>query len=267
MDKAKSFYDKVYKEKKYAAAYQAETHSNFKSLKAFVEKYSLKNKKCLEVGCGRGAFQNLVEYYTGLDLSSSVKPYLGKPFVQSLATSLPFSDNQFDALWSIYTLEHVSDPEQTISEMSRTLKPGGLLYLAPAWQCRSWASKDYAVSPYSDLNLRGKILKVSLLFRNSVWYRSICIFPKRLLRLISFLIDSKTTSLRYVKLKPDYEKYLMIDSDACCSIDPYEAIMWFRSRGHECLSYTTWLSQFFVRTGPIIFRINKPEGVGVCYEA
>lgn len=43
-----------------------------------------------------------------------------------LAT-LPFADNQFDKIFSIQTLYFWSDPAQTLSEIFRVLKPGGML--------------------------------------------------------------------------------------------------------------------------------------------
>jgi len=257
IDKKKSFYDKVYKDDVYATAYQPEDHSDYTLLKSFIDEYNLEDKKCMEVGCGRGAFQNLVEDYTGLDLSNSVKPYLSKSFIQGLANHLPFADSQFDALWSIHTLEHVNEPELALSEMCRVLKPNGLLYLAPAWQSRSWARDGYPVRPYSDFGIKGTMIKASISIRDTVWYRSMFIFPKRLLRLISSLIYPKPTSFNYLKLNPNYDRFWMADSDACCSIDPYEAIAWFCSRGHICLSYRSRMSRFFFRTGPLIFKINK----------
>ena len=257
MNKAKLFYDKAYQGKGYASAYHHANHSDFIFLKAFVEKYGLEKKKCLEVGSGRGAFQSLVEDYTGFDLSCSIRTNMRKPFVQGDATSLPFGNNQFDALWTIHTLEHLQNPETALFEMYRVLKPGGLLYLAPAWHCRSWARDGYPVRPYSDFNLKGKIIKASVLIRDTVWYRSIFIFSRRIRRFIKFMIKPGPTDFQYAKLSPNYDVFWMADSDACCSIDPYEAILWFCSRGHICHSYKTWLYQFLVRTGPIIFRIKK----------
>ncbi len=49
----------------------------------------------------------------------------------------------------------------------------------------------------------------------------------------------------------------MSDSDAVNSMDPYEAIVWFTSRGDECLSYPSRSAQFLVRDGALIFRIHK----------
>ncbi len=49
----------------------------------------------------------------------------------------------------------------------------------------------------------------------------------------------------------------MSDSDAVNSMDPYEAIVCFTSRGDACLSYPSRSAQFLVRDGPLIFRIDK----------
>jgi len=257
MNKSKEFYDKAYKKKGYATASHPQNHSDYISLKKFVEKYDLKKKKCLEIGTGRGAFQDLVEDYTGCDLSCTIGTNMRKPFVQGDATSLPFGDNQFDALWTIHTLEHIHEPELALSEMCRILKPSGLLYLAPAWHCRSWARDGYPVRHYSEFDLKGKIIKSSILIRNKIWYRAIFIFLKRTYRLIKYMIKPGPITFKYLKLNPNYDVFWMADSDACCSIDPYESILWFCSRGHICHSYQTWYSQFLVRTGPIVFRIKE----------
>lgn len=55
----------------------------------------------------------------------------------------------------------------------------------------------------------------------------------------------------------NYERFWQSDSDAVNSMDPYEAILWFTSRGHTCLSHRTCLSRFFVRTGALVFEIRK----------
>ncbi len=59
-----------------------------------------------------------------------------------------------------------------------------------------------------------------------------------------------------VKLNGD-TYYWTADADAVNSMDPYEAILWFVTRGDACLSHPTPWSQFLVRTGGLIFRIHK----------
>ena len=81
------------------------------------------------MGSGRGYLQDLVEDDTGLDLSPSVARRYHKKFVAGSATALPFPDNTFDAIWTVWGLEHIPEPEKTMREMRRVLKPGGLLVL------------------------------------------------------------------------------------------------------------------------------------------
>jgi SAM-dependent methyltransferase len=257
-ENAKRFYDKEYSQSEYANAGTAEKHDTYEKLQTFINRYQLHNKRCLEIGCGRGIFQELVEDYTGVDLSDTVHTYLHKPFYRcSSATQLPFADNEFDAIWTIYVLEHVPEPEKALMEMRRVLRPGGLLFLKPAWQCRPWATSGFSVRPYKDFDLKGKLIKASIPVRNSILFRSLYIFPRRLVRCLVYAWGKSRTKFRYKLLNPNYDHYWQPDSDALNSMDPYEAILWFMSRGDTCLSYGKWFSSFFIRTGDMIFRIRK----------
>ncbi len=112
----------------------------------------------------------------------------------------------------------------------------------------------YFVRPYRDFNWKGKIIKLLILLRNSVLFRSMYVFPRRLFRTIQFFFRKKTVPFKFRKLKPNYDHYWVSDSDALNSMDPYDAILWFISRGDICISYPRWLSRFSVRTGPIILQ-------------
>lgn len=223
----------------------------------FVEQYQLQDKRVLEVGAGTGKLQDVVDDYVGLDLSHTVRRFFHKPFVQGSATALPFRDGEFDVIWTITVIEHVPEPELALREMRRVLKDGGILYLDPAWQCRSWAADGYVVRPYSDFGLAGKINKASIPLRDSVAYRSLYTFPIRLLRLLHASLSGEPTPFKYNALTPNYTHHWTSDADATTSMDPYEAILWYTSRGDQVLNYDSALRQFFVRTGPLIFRIRK----------
>lgn len=115
----------------------------------------LKQRKILDIGCGRGAF--IIEATemgisaVGIDPKENTLPnvYIGT------AESLEFDDNTFDFINLSQVLEHVHDPEKVIAEMSRVMRPGALGYIGvPArfgakdehfhlwflnWMPRAWA--------------------------------------------------------------------------------------------------------------------------------
>jgi SAM-dependent methyltransferase len=251
----KTFYDREFSQDKYAV--NISDHGHHPILGSFVEQYHLENSLVLEVGCGRGAFQDLVPHYVGVDLSESVARFLRKPFCCAGATALPFHDNFFEAIWSIHVLEHVPDPELALLEMRRVLKPNGLLCLSPAWYCRPWVAQGYAVRPYSDLDLKGKAVKASIPLRNSLLFRASYVIPRRLGRFMLAVLGVKPANLRYKELSPNFEIYWMEDSDAVNSLDPFDVIAWFSWRGDQCLNKNTLIRKLFVGTGHLIFLINK----------
>jgi SAM-dependent methyltransferase len=251
----KTFYDREFSHDKYSG--KISDHGHHPLLGSFIERYRLGNSLVLEIGCGRGAFQDLVTHYVGVDLSVSVGRYLHKPFFCASATALPFHDNSFEAVWSIHVLEHVPDPEAALREMRRVLKPNGLLFLSPAWYCRSWVTQGYPVRPYADLDLKGKAVKASIPVRNSLLFRASYVIPRRLGQLILSCLGVKPANLRYKQLSPNFEIYWMEDSDAVNSLDPFDVIAWFSARGDQCLNKNTLVSKLFVRTGHVLFRINK----------
>lgn len=236
---------------------RAEDHSYYKGLKNFVKRYQLGDKRCLEIGSSVGVFQDLVEDYWGTDVAESLAEYYHKPYRVAQNSLYPFEDEMFDAIWTITVYEHIPDLQQAMLEIDRLLKPGGMVFFAPAWQCRPWAANGYAVRPYGDFDWKGKLIKASIPLRNSVIWRSIFLFPKRFWHHLLFLLGYEFKKIKYKKLTPNYDMYWTSDSDACNSIDPHDAILWFLSRGFECISHPLHLKAFFVRTGVLIFRKQR----------
>jgi glycosyltransferase involved in cell wall biosynthesis/SAM-dependent methyltransferase len=251
------FYDRQYVGDAYAAALEADQHPYFPIVKGFIEDYQLTYERCLEIGCGRGVFQDLVTDYTGCDISPKVSCFLHKPFVQADAASLPFDDDAFDAVWSVTVLEHVPQPELALREICRVVKPGGVVLLAPAWHTRPWFAEGYPVRSFRELTWKGRLVKFSIPIRDFCICRYTKTILRRGIRLLQYLCMPRTTRLRYVSLRPNYERYWMSDSDACNSLDPSDFILWFLSRGHQYLPHRSKLSQLFVRDLGLVFRINK----------
>jgi len=216
------------------------------SVRRFAGLHNLQRKRVLDVGAGRGYLQDIVDNYVGLDISPTSQRYFHKPFVLASATAMPFRDDEFDAIWTIFVLEHVPNPESALREMRRVVKPGGHILLWPAWFCNSWAAQGYAVRPYSDFGVAGKLTKASLPLRNSPLFQLSYVLPIRLLRSLAAETHRGPTSFHYTRLKPNYAKYWVPDGDAVNSMDSFEAMRWFESRGDHCLNCQTGIRRMML---------------------
>ena len=149
------------------------------------------------------------------------------------ATLLPLNENEFDAVWTIWALEHVPNPQAALLEMRRK-KNGGLIFLAPQWDCTPWAAEGYPVRPFSDFGWSGKLAKASIPIQNAL----LCLARPfmRLALYTRWKAIGGPTTLHYRRLTPNYDRYWMADSDAVNRLDQYETGLWFLSRGDECLN-------------------------------
>src|SRR5262249_37302449 len=172
----------------------------------FIGQNHLSGAHVLEVGSGEGTLQDMVEDYTGLDISATARRNYHKRFVQADARAMPFKDGEFDAIWSIWVLEHVPNPEQALREMRRVLKPNGLLYLDPAWLCPDFAADGYPVRPFSDFGLRGKVIKASLPIQQSRLFEAAYELPIRSARLAAWNVKRGPTAFHYRPIVPNYRE-------------------------------------------------------------
>jgi SAM-dependent methyltransferase len=252
-----NFYENVDRDNIYSIETDKTRHPFYELLTEFIYKWSLKKKRCLEIGSSKGLFQDIVEDYTGVDVAEHLSKYYHKNYFPVSGAELPFSDESFDAIWSYATHEHIPDIEIALNEVIRVLKPGGVCLFAPAWHTRPWFAKGYQVRHYSELTFKEKIIKLSIPIRDFFLIRWSFIFIRRLIRLFQYLFHKKNSfPLKYKKLKANYEKYWQSDSDACNSLDPFDVILWFRSRGIVCHGYDRLLEILFVRTAA--FDLQKP---------
>ena len=142
--KYRDFYTEKYASGEYGGADEtkAEEKNGYKRLESFIRKYNIRetNGKCLEIGSGKGVFQDMVEDYTGLDYSESVSKYYHKPFISASAMELPFEDNSFDFMWSQAVWEHIPEPEKALRESMRVLRSGGYFFF-PGMALQTMGSK------------------------------------------------------------------------------------------------------------------------------
>lgn len=223
---------------------------------SFAAAYGLEDKRILEVGAGSGYLQDIVRDYTGLDIAPTARRYFHKPFVAASATAMPFRDGEFDAIWTIWVLEHIPNPESALREMRRVVRPGGLILLSPAWFCNSWASDGYAVRPYGDFGIGGKLVKASIPVRSSPLFKLLSILPVRALRYAGSTLGTGPTAFHYRRLTANYEHYWVADSDAVNSMDPYEAVLWFESRGDRCLNCPSGMKRLTRTPAALVLRIG-----------
>lgn len=98
------------------------------------------NLQWLDVGCGNGAFTELLmrrcapAHVTGVDPSAAQLAYArsrpgtaGATYTQGDAMELPFADASFDAAVMALVLFFVPDPARGAAQMLRVARPGGLL--------------------------------------------------------------------------------------------------------------------------------------------
>jgi SAM-dependent methyltransferase len=251
-EQSTSEYDAKYLQTAKAAAEGA--HIN-EQLERFVSRYGLRDRPILEIGSGRGYLQDVVEDYTGLDISSSVGRFYHKKFVLGSATAMPFADGSFDGGWSIWVLEHVPNPEQALSEWRRVMRNNAVILLYPAWNATAWAAQGYSVRPYSDFDLRGKLIKASIPIQSCTPVRAAARIPNRILR--DVVSRFGPTTLHYHRRQPNYKEYWEPDSDAVNGIDRHEVMSWFRSRGDECLNCAGLSGSVLMKADPLIIQIRK----------
>ena len=100
----------------------------------------LKGKDVLEIGCGRGGGLSYINRYlhpnkvSGMDLNKKAIQFCKKhykesnnTFVQGDAQKLPFDEASFDIVLNVESSHRYPQVDVFLSEVSRVLKPGGLL--------------------------------------------------------------------------------------------------------------------------------------------
>ncbi|MEL4894467.1 class I SAM-dependent methyltransferase [Crocosphaera sp. Alani8] len=113
----------------------------------------------LDLGCGTGRLLNrLAKNFPNLQgIGADLSPQMLKQaratnqhhprliFTQGNAESLPFANNQFDAVFNTISFLHYPNPQKVFREVSRILKPQGKFYLVD--YTRLYSSNSVPFSP------------------------------------------------------------------------------------------------------------------------
>lgn len=127
------------------ALWQTRKHELESALEYFPTVSYGQSCRVLELGAGTGQqaqhMSNLGYQVSALDLpSSSYRDARQFPIDEYDGENLPFPDETYDVIFSSNVLEHVVSIEKLLSEMHRTLKPGGMaIHLIPSPTCRIWS--------------------------------------------------------------------------------------------------------------------------------
>lgn len=123
----------------------------------------------LDVAAGTGSISRLLEArgyrVVAIDFSHEMlAQHSGRHRVRALADRLPFRDQTFDAVTFGYLLRYVEDPVVTLGEMSRVLRPGGVVGMVEFGRPRGLAGFLWRMYTRAVLPMAGAVI-------GSGWYR------------------------------------------------------------------------------------------------
>lgn len=132
-------------------------------------------KSILDIGCGpRGSLEwaDMASLRVGLDPLVNDYYKLGggtlfhkMHYVRAYSEDMPFADETFDFVFSINSLDHVDDLDETISEMKRVLKVGGICGIIVDANHKPTNTEPITI----DLDLKDKFLDVFELIEERVY--------------------------------------------------------------------------------------------------
>lgn len=116
------------------------------------------HKKVLDLACGEGYGSALMTskalHVTGIDIDDATIAMASQKykqgnlsFIKGTTVNIPAPAGEFDVVISFETLEHVGEHEKMLAEITRVLKPGGLLIISTPDKS-NYTDKPNRVNPF-----------------------------------------------------------------------------------------------------------------------
>lgn len=112
----------------------------------------------LDIGCGKMPYKNYilensnVNNYIGLDIETALAydAYIKPDFTWD-GVKMSFDNESFDCAFGTEVLEHCPRPEETLNEVYRVLKPGGIFFFTVPflWNLHETPHDEYRYTPYA----------------------------------------------------------------------------------------------------------------------
>lgn len=193
--------------------------SKRKTVRLLINKFlTLKNPRILDIGCGTG--QNLYELKKlgdawGVDKSSKAVIFCKKRGIKKVKVgtcyNTSFKDSFFDVITLLDVLEHTND-QKTLKEISRVLKPGGLLVITvPAfnWLWSRWDEVLHHKRRYTKQSLERLLKKNHFLVKKISYRYMYLVLPALLVRTIKARLFKKHYPSDF-QLSPPVLNYILL---------------------------------------------------------
>jgi 2-polyprenyl-3-methyl-5-hydroxy-6-metoxy-1,4-benzoquinol methylase len=154
----KSFYNsdvnRIYNERKFDSVTKATGNDDLRNtenvdlLKDFQARHGNTGKKLLEVGCAKGVFLKAAQQagyeVHGLELNTENCAYANSLIGGNVRAidlfDMKYPDGSFDIFYMRDVIEHIHNPDAFLAEVSRILKPGGIVFLE-THNIESWINR------------------------------------------------------------------------------------------------------------------------------